>query len=882
MSDEYLVSFLIPPSVNGLLEGLDPALNDNLFPITAAQDLLNVRVADGRWRTRAGSALFYNFAPPHSGETRLFDVLYEADGSRFRLIARGADNAAALFDHEESVDSAWVAVSGGTGLGTTTSTQPYFNGTQVGESYYFTDRFGALRKYVPATGVASVTIPAVPGTAPRTKAWTYGILEKWEGAAPYGWTESDGANFSLSTSGSIPNPMGGITVNIAITSSADNDTITDDVSGEELNSHTIAFWYRSTASLQKHIQFGFGLAAADEYVTPLKAPVKQNWYPVFVQVGDLPSINRKRLKCIRALATQNFQVTRLFLPGRLEGEYCWSYTHYNPTTGHESGLSPLSNGGVSLDFSTIGQSYSDDPSTTKAFQKSCMLDFTSDSGTDAATTKIRIYRSGGVPELTIGEDGRRIWLRVGEINDQSTLLNGAHLAADTTLAVDSHSGFATGDWIVIAKGGATEEYQKVTNAAANVLTVTPGLVNNQSDDATIQIAFLDNVPNEAIDVLNVVDEERDSPPSGSHWVSRSPDGRIWLAGPDTRVRVSNRATPLRPNDYECFPDGVDPQTRANPLQGWGFEVGGDTTGEQIVWAGFFRGLYHILTRNKMFRVHAQAQTDWGANAIQKVLDVGCIGGETVQQEGGYLYWVSEGPRVVRWAGEGPVEVLSAQKVNVRLEAAQQNAGTTNSTFWFARIHENVFGRYYSLWFNYSSTDFGNLSRVDWNITQQEWEACRWQESNGDPTPWNAARVWDGGTDQNELIGVSYRGAIVELDNPSLSADRGVAIPVSFKTKRIPFGFVGEPRECYIRLTGATDEATLTVTCGGSDYGTTTATYEVDLSGSGDQDIRVPIERTLKGRWCELTLAGNFSNRPAVREMVLQVRPIRERTTAADG
>jgi hypothetical protein len=878
MSDEFLVSWPIPPSVNGILEGLDPALSDNLFPVTAAQDLVNVRVSGGKWATRSGSALVYNFAPPNSGETRLFDVLYESDGSRFRIIARGADNAAKLYDYEESVDSAWVAVSGGTGLGTTTSTQPYFNGVQVGESYYFTDRFGALRKYVPATGVASVTIPTVPSAAPRTKAWTYGILEKWEGAAPYGWTESDAANFTLSTSASIPNPMGGITVNIAITASADNDTIRDDVTGEELNSHTIAFWYRSSASLQKHIQFGFGLAARDEYVTPMKAPVKQNWYPMFVQVGDLPTTNYKQLKCIRALASQNFQVTRLFLPGRLEGEYCWGYTHYNPTTGHESGLSPISNSGVALDFSTVGQSYSDDPGIGKAFQKSCMLDFTSDSGTDAATTKIRIYRSGGVPELTVGEDGRRIWLRVGEVNDQSTLLNGAHVAADTTLAVDSHSGFAAGDWIVIAKGGATEEYQKVTVSAANVLTVTPGLVNNQSDDATIQIAFLDNTPNEAIDVLNVVSEERDSPPSGSHWVSRSPDGRIWLAGPGTRVRVSNRATPLRPLDYECFPEDVDPQTRANPLQGWGFEIGGDTTGETIIWAGFFRGLYHVLTRNKMFRVHALSQQDWGANAIQKVLDVGCIGGETVQQEGGYLYWVSEGPRVVRWAGEGPVEVLSHQRVNERLESAQATAGTMNSTFWFARVHENVFGRYYSLWFLYSDGDFGNLRRIDYNIAQDAWESCRWEESNGDPTAWNAARAWDGSTDLNELVAVSYRGAIVQLDT-SGSTDRGAPIPVSFTTKRIPLGYVSEVREVYIRLEGATDEATLTVTAGGSDYGTTTATYTVDLSGSGDQDIRVPVERTIRGRWCELTFAGDFSNRPAVREMVLMARPIRERTTA---
>jgi hypothetical protein len=217
-------------------------------------------------------------------------------------------------------------------------------------------------------------------------------------------------------------------------------------------------------------------------------------------------------------------------------------------------------------------------------------------------------------------------------------------------------------------------------------------------------------------------------------------------------------------------------------------------------------------------------------------------------------------------------------VNERLESAQATAGTMNSTFWFARVHENVFGRYYSLWFLYSDGDFGNLRRIDYNIAQDAWESCRWEESNGDPTAWNAARAWDGSTDLNELVAVSYRGAIVQLDT-SGSTDRGAPIPVSFTTKRIPLGYVSEVREVYIRLEGATDEATLTVTAGGSDYGTTTATYTVDLSGSGDQDIRVPVERTIRGRWCELTFAGDFSNRPAVREMVLMARPIRERTTA---
>ena len=54
MSDEFLVAIPIPPPIRGLLEGLDPALAEEFFPNTAAQDLQNIRVAGGRWATRAG------------------------------------------------------------------------------------------------------------------------------------------------------------------------------------------------------------------------------------------------------------------------------------------------------------------------------------------------------------------------------------------------------------------------------------------------------------------------------------------------------------------------------------------------------------------------------------------------------------------------------------------------------------------------------------------------------------------------------------------------------------------------------------------------------------------------------------------------------------
>lgn len=888
MSDEFLVAVPIPPPVEGIFEGLDPALDDSLYPPTRAQDLRNIRVASGKWQTRAGSGAAYAFGMKGSGATRLFDTVYEADGSRFRILVRGDDTAGVMYDLEDGVDSAWQAVSGGTGLGTTTANIPYHDGEQVGTGYYYTDRLNALKKYATSGTLAAVTIPAAPSVMPGAKARTYATLEAWTGGGTMGWTESDSGNFDIADgSGDVSPPMGSGVGKITISGTgARGDTLTKDVANQELASHSIAFFYWTEASRQKHLSFGIGLEKADEFTEPIFHTVKQEWIPIYIPIGNLPVIQRKRIKCIRAFTSQTFYLSEMYLPGRLEGLYRWRYTHYNPTTGHESGLSPISNSGEPMDFSAVGVTRSDGQAATKAFQKSCMLTFTSDSGTDAATTKIRIYRSGGVPELTVDPaTGRSIWLRVGEVLDLSNQLNGGHLAADTTLDVDSGTGFAADQWIVIAKGTSTEEYQKIASVASNTLTVTPGLLNNQSDNATVQVAFLDNVGNEAIDVVSDIQEERDTAPAGAHWVAKAPDGRIWLfryTNAPTGVSVSNRPTPLRPDDHECFADDVDPFTRADPSQGWTFGLGAEATGDEIIWGGFFRGLAHTFTRNKCFRINAHAQTDWGANAVQKVLDVGCIGGHTVCQIDGYLYWVAEGPRVVRWDGDGPVEVLSHQRVNERLNEAMQTAGTMNSTFWFAVGWEGSQGKYLSLFYNYSDVLLGCLSRVDYNLAQDAWEPVQHLESNGDAVAWNAARSWDRGSDLNELVATSYRGRLDELEIESAETDSGVPITFLAKTKRAPLGMVAQCHEVYVRLAAVTDELTLTVRMGGSDYADTSGTYTIDTSGSGDLELRIPVERTVKGRWIELTLSGSVSNRPAVREMVAYVKPIRERKSAADA
>src|SRR6185369_14804860 len=145
--------------------------------------------------------------------------------------------------------------------------------------------------------------------------------------------------------------------------------------------------------------------------------------------------------------------------------------------------------------------------------------------------------------------------------------------------------------------------------------------------------------NEAIDVTAAIDIERDGPPTGVQWVRRMPNGRLVCAGYDshpTGIRWSNQPTPDRPRDYETFPTGVDPGTRQSPLQGWGAEIGGDTTDERITWYGLWQGRQFAFTKRHLYVIFAQSQEQWGANAIQAVLNIGYIGGHTVAEVRGRL------------------------------------------------------------------------------------------------------------------------------------------------------------------------------------------------------------------------------------------------------
>jgi hypothetical protein len=628
--------------------------------------------------------------------------MYESGGTRIRLAAQGDTTAAALLEYVEGSDTAFNSTTGGTGLGG--ATHPYFQGVVLNNAAYFTDRAGALRKYerAPASGnqVRSVALPTRPSAAPGVKAKTFEVLDKFAGnagVAPFGWTESDAAGFAIQDGTStVVSPFGGITALLNTLTTPVGDTISENVSGEAVPSDTIAFWVWAT-NYPSQIAFRYGQVTATDFSEPVSPTLKETWVPIFVRIGNLGTINYKQFVVTQSAGAADVYISWLVLPGRLQGSYRYVYTHYDSTLQRESEPSDISNNGTPLDLSAIGTS--GETGSAAAFQKSAALNFTSDSGTDSTTNKIRIYRSGGVPALTQDSRGLDVWCRVGEITDFSTTVSGAHSAGATALVVASGTSIANGDWLVIEKGTVSkEEYVRVTAGGGTAnLTISNGLLYAHSGGVAVQIAFVDNVPNTQVDLATRIFLERDDPPAASRFVARSPDGRLWgfnYSGKPTGVWVSNKATPERPADYEVAPDGVDPTTRSDPLQGWRFEIGGDVTDEEITWGGFFRDRPFAFTRRKLYAINALSQTDWGPDAIVKALEIGCIAGDTVQEVNGVLYWVADGPRVMRWDGQGPPEVLSHTRVNERLAAAEPDLWSE----WFATYHARPEGHYYRLYY----------------------------------------------------------------------------------------------------------------------------------------------------------------------------------------
>jgi hypothetical protein len=869
--DQLIYQLPAIPPIGGLKEGLDPALSDAFYAPVYSPDIKNIRVSGGTWQTRLGMVFFKQI--PGSGDVRLLYDFYNDSGQRIRLAARGTGTGGILYDYLEGTDVSFNPTTGGTGLGGTV--EPYFQGVTQNNFFYFTDRFGPLRKYTrsPASGnqVVVLTQPTAPAIAPTITPRYYRLLDNWAGAYPYGWVVSNAAGFDLQddTAQTVP-PGGGKAIRLKIidTGSPINSTITKNISGEAINSQAIAFWLRAQ-STKVAIQLQVGIATATDFSFPLKASSIATWLPQFYNIGGLASINFKRFQCVDNFNDSLYRVSRLYLPGNLQGSYRWVYTHYDPIADRESPPSPISGNGNPISFDTIG--VSNNVSTVAAFQKAAAITVTSDSGTDASTTKIRIYRSGGVPALTVDSQGRSVWFRVGEIFDQSTTLSNSPAANSTSFTVTSATNISIGDLLVINKGVVgSEEFVVVTNIVGTTITIDqPGLVYSHTAGQSVQIAFLDNVANDQVNTLLPIDLERNDPPNGVKFVGRSPDGRLWLFGNTTKLNqvcVSNRATPDRPQNYEVFPDGVDPLTRKNPVQGWRFQIGGIGNDEQIMWGGFYRDRATVITRRNLYVIDANSQLDWGPLAVNKIHNTGCISKDTVKEVNGWLYWVAEGPRVVRWNGDTrqQPEVVSHLTINVRLN----NAPTQYWINWFAEYHSKREGPYYCLFFTPSGATT-NIERLDYNIDQAggAWEPVRYCDGSMVDIPWRASSVRQGGIDVSEMYQAADNGKIyqVEVGND----DDGMGIEITAKTKRhsLEVG-VGLVQQVFLRFNAvSSDTITLGVRVGGSEYGEILRTYTVNMVGTGDQDIKVRTHRELQGHWIQFELSGTVYNRPAVRDIV---------------
>jgi hypothetical protein len=872
--DSLIAEIRVLPPLHGLMEGRDASLPDDLYPPVYAPAVKNVRVAPGKVSTRRGISLWKSL--PGVGRVRLLDNVYTAAGQRIRLAARGNSGGATLYDYVEGTDTSFNATSGGTSLGG--SAEQRFKGVMLNDTYYFTDRSGALRKYQesPSSGnqVRSVALPTKPSAAPGVKPKTYETLEDWtgnSGAAPYGWTVSDTAKFDIESgtgSGGYESPTGGQTVLLNTKTNPKNSPITENVTAEAIPSSTIAFWINAT-NIPTQIVFQYGLIASTDYTESLSPPVKTDWYPVFVQVGNIGTINYKRFLVVNNAGAADTYVSKLTLPGRLQGAYRWRYSHYDPTLQRESALSDASLSNTPLDLSAIG--VTGKPATAAAFQKSAALTFTSDSGSDSTTTQIRVYRSGGTPALTKDGRGIDVWCRVGTVYDYSSTLSAGPSAGATSISVTSATNLAIGDWLVIEKGTVSkEEYVRITNIVGTTLTISTGLQYAHSNGVAIQMAFVDNIPNEQVDLSTRIYGERDDPPTAAKWIARSPDGRIWLANytsKPTGVRVSNRATPDRPNDYEVFPSGVDPITRRDPLQGWDFEIGGDTTDEEIMWLGFFRDRPFAFTKSRLYAINAMSQLDWGPYAVVPSLQLGCINGDTVCELDGWLYWVTDGPRVMRFDGRGEVQEVSELKVNERLEGAP----TTDWDQWFAVPHVRRDGHIYNL--GYTPGDESEILQLNTSQSEQgAWEVFVANDVRGVGLEWQAGVVRNGGSDARELFLADSNGDIYQFE-VDVDDDEGAAVEILFTSKKFDMGGVGMVQSVYTRLDPVDDEVALTVSVGGSEYGEGSRDYTLDLSAASGE-IRTRTHRNLIGRWVQVSYAGQVSHRPAIREVIIRYLPWR--------
>jgi hypothetical protein len=881
-----LIRLKVPVPARGLTS-LEPA--SEKFPQDAASALVNLRpTLKATWLTRKGSDLFTTLAG--SGITPLLSSFYRSTGARTRLAARTGQ----LYDLLVGTNSSFQTVTDGATDGidaaalNTAPKNDAYTGVQAKDLFYISDRLHVLGKYDPTDRkLYEVKQPVAPSAALTVRPMTYRILEGWTGnggVAPYGWTDTAEVDLVAAANIELPVPGNYVRFDVA-TSGAKGDKVVENVAGEKIESNTIAWAFESTTK-QPLLAFEIGLTGAGEYSLVMDPPDKNRPYLVFFEVGNISSISFKQFRCVRnPSVAQKLYQSALLLPGRLQGKYRWVYTHKNPVTKSESKPSDAGNSDGFYDFSAVGTNYK--TTDQQALRKSAGLIFTSDSGSDATTTKMVLYRQGGdTPSLFKDSRGIDRYFRVAEIDDFASAINEpsvAPVAGDTNFDVDSigaHSttaaGFAVGQWVVVNPTGANEEFILLSTVAGTTLTfATTPLKNAHADNEVVAVAFVDNVGNSSLDLSRTLEAERDDPPAGIRWLSKAPDGRLvacgWVADP-MGLAWSNKPTIERPLDHEVFPD-VNALTRGSLIQGWRDTLQGTSPGDEIIWGGYFQGLLTVMTRRGLFQVNAYSQADWGPSAMTQILKRGCIAGETVCEVNGQLLWVADGPVVMAWDGQSQPREVSFGRITGDLEAAP----STYYENWFARPWSDESGIYYRLWHTPEGATT-NVGHWLYSLTADAWMKDDWNDSTGALRAWTNAMVQSGAADHFELYGVDGSGNVLRLE--TTDDDDGVEISVRADSARFALPMVCRVEGFYVRMereVSVCDIGTFHVLAGGSEYGEAEYCVQIELStvkgGDVEYWLRCPYE-LLIGRWFEFSLRSDFLNRPEIREVEFVLRPIR--------
>lgn len=174
----------------------------------------------------------------------------------------------------------------------------------------------------------------------------------------------------------------------------------------------------------------------------------------------------------------------------------------------------------------------------------------------------------------------------------------------------------------------------------------------------------------------------------------------------------------------------------------------------------------------------------------------------------------------------------------------------------------------------------NSRRLDYDVVNDAWEPCEHRSDQNEdgigdlPRGWECGEVRYGYGDTRELFVAEMNadeGDVYQLEKGL--TDEGVPIYVYASTPRLntPTGDVRSLSDLFLRLARETTESDriyVYTRMGGSEYQQKEVGMQVLLQGDGDTEI--PVYQDLapevaRGRWVQLILDGNVSQRPAPRE-----------------